>query len=163
MVPAVKESGDPLGSGGAHRAVDQKFPARFKIKFALHKADLDPRAVKGNVQVHDQVHYDLAESQCDDGEVVALELQDRDTDEEAYSRGEQHAHDDRKDQTGDGRKGLCQQAGDTDTGKGTDCHESRLSQIKFAGNADVEVKADRRDQITGGGDQQALKQIRKTS
>ena len=76
------EVGDPLCARGAHGAVDQVFAALPERKFAFYEAELDPGAVEGDVKVHDQVHHDLPEGQCDDRQIVALELQDGDADEE---------------------------------------------------------------------------------
>jgi len=152
---AGTEVGRRLDAGGAHRAADKHLAAFGELDVVGDEGEMQTGGISADVHVVQNAHDDLAERQCDDGQIVALQLQDRDADQPADQTGQQRTGQNADDKTHRrAADGGSQQAGNNDGCEAADTHESRLAQIPFAGHADVEVQADGGDDIAGDRHQQ---------
>ena len=120
--------------------------------------------IDADIGVHEDALDDLSKGQCDDGQVVTLQLQDRDADQKAEECRQRRAADHRDDQTRNaGCHSPCKNTGHTYCAESADTHKPCLPEVQFSGNTHIEVEADGGDHVTGDRNQQTGKQAGQTA
>ena len=115
---------------------------------------MEAAVVGADVHVADEVLQDLTEGQGDDGQIVAPQTQDGDTDEEAHDASHGAAAD-----HGDGQAQnvrfhtASQQTADDNAGEGADAHETGMAQAQLTADADQQVQRNGQHDVAAGGDQ----------
>ena len=124
---------DLLDLADPHRALDQHSPALFDLDaFFTEQLDVQSVFIKTQIEVVEDRLDDLTEGQRDDREVVALQAQNRNTDQETGNSAEH-----RTDQHGQCktrvrvRDFFHHHQRSTGPGKSTHAHETRMSEAQF--------------------------------
>ena len=104
----------------------------------------------------DDLFDDLAKSQGHDGQIVAAQAQDRDTDQEAQDGGSDGADHNADDKTyWIGGDGALEGNRGNDARIGADAHKARVAQRQVARDADDEVEGNGHDDVGRNGNQLA--------
>lgn len=118
------------------------------------KDHVQTAGVDAHNEAGDDLFDDLAKSQGHDGQIVAAQTQDRDTDQEAQDGSGDSADHDADDQAHRiGRDGALQRDRGDDARVGTDAHKARVAQRQVARDADDEVEGDGHDDVGRNGNQ----------
>ena len=99
----------------------------------------------------------ILQGQSHDGQIVAPQTQDGDTDEEAQHTGNKTAadHGQQQPHSRNGNHGL-QHSRDDDAGEGTDAHKARMAQAQLTADAHQQIQGNRQGNVRADGDQIAL-------
>ena len=113
--------------------------------------------IHAQIDVGDQALDNLAEGQGDDGQIVAVEAEDRHADEKAEDAGDHAAQHHGQSQTeGLHLHAVLQGGGHRAAGKGADAHKARVAQGQLAGDAHHQVEGQGHGHIGADGDQLPL-------
>ena len=113
--------------------------------------------IRTHIQVVDNVLHDFAKGKGHDGQIVATQTQDWNTDQKTHNTRHQTAgkHGNSQPQNGIGDHGS-RHRGHNDTGKRTDTHKARMTKAQFAADTHQQVQADRQNHISADGNQITL-------
>ena len=151
------KGGDPGGVHHAHGTFDQLDAALAQGVLIAEEAELEAVLIHAQINVGQQALDDLAESQGNNGQIVAVEAQHGDTDKEAEETGQggahQHGHGQAQGSKGDH---AGQSTGSGAAHKGADAHKSGVAQAQLAGHANHQVQGQSHGDVGTDGDQLSL-------